>query len=319
MNNSLGDLCIFIRNGKPIQQSNTASGLPITRIETISQGFIDPARVGYANVSLADAEAYLLEPGDILFSHINSVEHLGKVAIFEGSPTNLVHGMNLLCLRPKRDLVAPRFLYHYLGTPRFKKQLAKLIKPAVNQASITTSDLKTTAILLPPLAEQRRIAIILDKVDELCGKRQQALALLDDLVKSVFLQMFGDPRTNDRGWTSLPLREIALVLYGKSLKATSRVNGEIPVYGANGIVGFHNESLVEQPTVIIGRKGSAGEVNYAEQGGWPIDTTFYLQILDQDRLSMQFVYFLLKWLDLREKLLQHQSQGSTGMKSTKPT
>lgn len=236
MNKTLGDLCLLIRNGKSIKQAEAASGLPITRIETISKGFIDTTRVGYANVSPTEAETYILEPGDILFSHINSVEHLGKVAIYEGSPKNLVHGMNLLCLRPNKDLIIPKFLFHYLTTPKFKAQLARFIKPAVNQASVTTSDLKTIAIPFPPMAEQRRIAAILDKVDELRSKRRQTLARLDELVQSTFLEMFGEPNKNTKGWKVVPAGEVYKIELGKMRSAKNITGKHLKPYLRNANV-----------------------------------------------------------------------------------
>ena len=106
-----GSLFEFIRNGMNIKQDKSGDGIPITRIETIADGTVDPARVGYANLCEEDCLDWFLKPGDILFSHINSVEHIGKCALYEGFPSPLVHGMNLprsksKCNKPERDNVA---------------------------------------------------------------------------------------------------------------------------------------------------------------------------------------------------------------------
>jgi type I restriction enzyme S subunit len=69
-------------------------------------------------------------------------------------------------------------------------------------------------IPLPPLPEQRRIAEILDKADALRAKRRAALAQLDTLTQSIFLDMFGDPATNPKGWPRLPIRELGKVITG---------------------------------------------------------------------------------------------------------
>ena len=71
----------FVRNGKSVQQDKSGDGLPITRIETISNWRIDPKRVGFAGLHEAGNEKWLLRKGDILFSHINSVDHIGKCAV----------------------------------------------------------------------------------------------------------------------------------------------------------------------------------------------------------------------------------------------
>ena len=92
----LGDIALILRNGASIKQSEHAGGTPITRIETIANWEVNPAKCGYADVTENEYPNHLLETGDILISHINSTKHLGKCAIYEGNPGKLIHGMNLL-------------------------------------------------------------------------------------------------------------------------------------------------------------------------------------------------------------------------------
>ena len=66
--------------------------------------------------------------------------------------------------------------------------------------------------------------------------------------------------------------------YGKSLRKDKRTHGTVPVYGSNGIVDYHAESLVENETIIIGRKGSIGEIHYVNGPSWPIDTTYFVEL-----------------------------------------
>ncbi|PHS64303.1 MAG: hypothetical protein COB09_07955 [Thalassobium sp.] len=190
----------FIRNGASIKQSSDAAGLPITRIETIADRFVNLDKCGYADVSESEYLNYRLRNGDILISHINSEKHLAKCAIFESDRKDIVHGMNLLCLRPRCEDVFPKYLFHYLSSPVFLKLIPAITKKSVNQASFTVTAFKDLEIPLPPLAEQKRIAAILDKADAIRRKRQQAIQLADDFLRAVFLDMFGDPVTNPKGW-----------------------------------------------------------------------------------------------------------------------
>jgi type I restriction enzyme S subunit len=157
-----------------------------------------------------------LETGDLLFSHINSTEHIGKCAIYEGVPDKLVHGMNLLCLRPDKSYVFPRYLFHFLRHRLFKDQLARIIKPAVNQASVTISDLSTLRITLPPLPDQVHIAAVLDKADSIRLKHEQALTLANQFLRAVFLDRFGDPQTNSKGVPMVPIKRLAQVVTGNT-------------------------------------------------------------------------------------------------------
>jgi len=94
------------------------------------------------------------------------------------------------------------------------------------------------------------------------------------------------------------LRKIISLEYGKSLPKNKRENGEFPVMGSNGKVGIHNSYLIKGPTIIIGRKGSAGKVIFQEKNCFPIDTTFYVENLSSYPLKM--IYFLLLTLPLTE-------------------
>ncbi|MHB8575054.1 MAG: restriction endonuclease subunit S [Dehalococcoidia bacterium] len=88
-----------------------------------------------------------------------------------------------------------------------------------------------------------------------------------------------------------------ILRYGKSLIAAKRsASGTVPVYGSNGIVGRHSEAVTSGPTIIVGRKGSVGEVHFTADPCWPIDTTYYAEAAVTGEL--RFFYYLLKSLEL---------------------
>lgn len=120
------------------QEINT---VPVTRIETVSSGIIDWAKVGHIERSEAK-DKYLLRQGDILFSHINSLSVIGNTALYKHDPgaQNLYVGMNLLRLRPQKD-VNPEFLLAGLRSMRTRHAIRCFAKPAINQASISIGNL----------------------------------------------------------------------------------------------------------------------------------------------------------------------------------
>src|SRR5579883_1763511 len=95
-------------------------------------------------------------------------------------------------------------------------------------------------------------------------------------------------------WRRVQLGELASVLYGKSRPANK---GEIPVIGSGGIYGYTSESLVNDETLIIGRKGAAGCVYYSAEPCYPSDTAFYL--VWKQKICVPFLYYslLFKGLD----------------------
>ena len=211
---AFGDLFVFIRNGMNVSQDKSGRGLPVTRIETIWNATIDESRVGYADLQESDCVRWLLQPGDILFSHINSVEHIGKCAVYRGSPAKLVHGVNLLCLRCDQSRLLPEFAKYLIRGPAFRSQLARFVKKAVNQASVSIGDLMTIAVTLPPLPEQARIAEVLDRADALRAKRRAVLAQVDTLGQSIFVEMFGRPTGEGSLWARRALSTLAAIHTG---------------------------------------------------------------------------------------------------------
>jgi len=102
-------------------------------------------------------------------------------------------------------------------------------------------------------------------------------------------------------YSAYPLRQfedVCTLEYGAALPKRKRIDGPYPVVGSNGITGYHNEYLIEGPAIIVGRKGSAGEVTLIEQHCFPIDTTYYVKQTDPTESDIIFLYWVLKSLDL---------------------
>ena len=98
-------------------------------------------------------------------------------------------------------------------------------------------------------------------------------------------------------WRELTVGEFAAFRYGRALPASRRItSGSVPVYGSNGITGYHDSSLTNGPTIIIGRKGTAGAVHYSADPCWPIDTTFF--VTGRDVELVRFKYYALSALGL---------------------
>jgi len=165
-----------ISNGITRRQNKDGKGIPVTRIETISDGRINLKKVGYLdNLDSEIIEKYKLLLGDILFSHINSDLHLGKTAICRPSNKTLLHGMNLLLIRLCRDVINPDFFNYLCNYYRFSGFFMPIAQHAVNQSSINQTRLKKISISLPPLPEQYRIV---DKIEELFTKLDAGIVSL---------------------------------------------------------------------------------------------------------------------------------------------
>lgn len=97
-------------------------------------------------------------------------------------------------------------------------------------------------------------------------------------------------------WKEVRLGDICELNYGKSLVASKRVQGDIPVFASAGIVGWHNIPISTDPGIIIGRKGSVGTVYYSSKPYYCIDTAYYIK--PSQNYHLKFLYYLLKNLKL---------------------
>ncbi len=105
-----------------------------------------------------------------------------------------------------------------------------------------------------------------------------------------------DPRISN--YKLVPFERVCTLEYGASLPKKVRMDGPYPVMGSNGMSGYHNEYLIEGPVIIVGRKGSAGEVVYVEENCYPIDTTYHVKRVNPGTTDILYLYHLLKTLDL---------------------
>ncbi|MCI6913808.1 MAG: restriction endonuclease subunit S [Treponema succinifaciens] len=196
------DVTDFVRNGASIKQDKQcSSGIPITRIETISNSQFNWDKFGYANITNDKYQDYYLKDKDVLLSHINSAKFLGRSVLFEQKNTNpIIHGMNLLCLRFRQTEYMPSFFVWYSKSQIANNYFAENTKKAVNQASITSSAIKEMPIPDFPLEAQQKIAAELDKIQSAIDNKKQQLSLLDEAVKSEFVEMFGENPVESSKW-----------------------------------------------------------------------------------------------------------------------
>ena len=216
----IGEVFTLIRNGANIKQGEDDTGYPITRIETISNRVVDRNKMGYAGIhEIGRYSDYILEDGDILMSHINSETHLGKVALYEEIPgETIIHGMNLLCLRPNRSILNCRYAFYSLMSDGFLRQIPRIMKKSVNQASFTVTALKELQIHVPPMEQQLQVVSVMDRIQSLLLQRQKQAAVIDQLVKSRFIELFGDYDLTHPQESWAPIKEVGTVVGGATPK-----------------------------------------------------------------------------------------------------
>ncbi|EPX9364574.1 restriction endonuclease subunit S [Aeromonas veronii] len=168
-----------------------------------------------------------LNSGDILIARMP--DPIGRACIFPQLHKECVTVVDICVVRPKNENVDSKWLMHCINSREFNNQVLNYVTGTTRQR-ISRGNLSNLNIALPPLKEQKRIAAILDKADAIRQKRQQAIALADDFLRSVFLDMFGDPITNPKGWDLSTIGKLGNVITGStpSSKKTGMFDGDIP-------------------------------------------------------------------------------------------
>lgn len=263
----LGDCLSYIKNGANIKQTKGATGIPITRIETLSGGVFNRDRLGYADITdVKKYESFYLETGDLLLSHINSKTYIGRTVMYsQEAEEKIIHGMNLLRLKVIKEHLTPAFFCYYAKSDRFKADIVKIRKDAVNQSSICISDIVQITIPVPPISIQESIVRELDAIHGILEKKQEQLRELDNLAQAIFYEMFGDPITNPKQWEVKKLGEVCDVRDGthdspkylpssEYILITSKniVNGEIDFSVSNYINREDFEAINRRSRVDVG-------------------------------------------------------------------
>lgn len=183
-------------------------------ISELSGGYISDTSRKITPLGLKNCSARILPPESVLFT---SRAPIGLVAI---NAVPMATNQGFKSFIPFRDTVDPKFLYYWLKAHR---GLFEHLGNGATFKEISKRTVSEVEITLPPLPEQRRIAAILDKADELRAKRRAAIEKLDRLVESIFLEMFGDPIGNPFGWKVVELGEVLYSIEsGKSPKCLDR-------------------------------------------------------------------------------------------------
>lgn len=168
-----------------------------------------------------------VEPDDILLSKI--VPHIRRCWVVpeKGEFRQIGSGEWIIFRDERYD---PNYLKHFLTSDGFHKQFMNTVAGVGGSlVRARPAEVERIEIPLPPMEEQKRIAAILDKADAIRRKRQQAIDLADEFLRTVFLDMFGDPVTNPKGFPTGTIRDlVATANYGSSAKATETV-GEFPI------------------------------------------------------------------------------------------
>lgn len=247
---------VFFQEGPGVRKNQyVQSGVKLLNVANLINGkvFLDNT-----DRYISEDEAYgkyshfLVDEGDLIIASSGiKVEYFDKKMGFV-KKEHLPLCMNTSTIRFKvleEQNISLQYFSYFLKTNYFKKQIAKLITGSA-QLNFGPSHLNQIKVIVPPLSTQNKIVNILNYAQELIDKRKKQIETLDELVKSKFIEMFGDPVSNDKGWDSVKLGKISSVGSSKRVFVDELVNEGIPFYRGTEIGALSTGEEIESTLFI---------------------------------------------------------------------
>ena len=189
-------------------------------------------------------------------------------------------------LQPKEE-TNNKFLYYLCKSINFEQYNKSVTIP-----SLVKSDLLKIGVHIPNLVTQESIVSELELLSEVIEKHKAQLEELDKLAQSIFYDMFGDPVTNEKGWTIYKWKDVLLIYNGRNQSQVEDPNGIYPICGSGGVMGYANDYICPDNSIILGRKGNINNPIYMTQKFWNVDTAFGLS--PKESLDSFYLYFFCK-------------------------
>lgn len=220
---TLEEVCAINPKTKQFPDDMEVSFVPMQRVSDTGDVQTDEIR----KVSEVKKGFTFFEEGDVLFAKITPCMENGKGGIARNLKNGIGFGSTEFhVMHPDLEKVSSEWLYYLTSWDEFREQCARNMTGSAGQKRVPKSYLEHYKVHLPSLEEQRRIVILLDKVKDLIAKRRAQLDKLDLLVKSRFVEMFGDRWANNMSWPQEPLQKCATFYNGKAHEQVVDDNGE---------------------------------------------------------------------------------------------
>ncbi|AKB74651.1 Type I restriction-modification system, specificity subunit S [Methanosarcina lacustris Z-7289] len=287
----LNEIAESVDYGVTTSATDHPIGPKFLRITDIQNGTVNWNRVPWCKCNTCSTVNSRLNPGDIVFARTGATT--GKSFLIQECPKDAIFASYLIRVRVGA-LAEPRYISHFFQTPNYWTQITKSAR-GVAQPGVNATTLKELEIPLPPLEEQKRIADILDCAEDIRAKRRAALAQLDELIQSIFIEMFGDPILNPRQWSQMNLDAVFQFQTGKLDSNAAVPSGQYPFFTCSredfriDTYAFDCEALL-----LAGNNASADYSVKHYKGKFNAYQRTYVITLQDERNSYEYAIFVLE-------------------------
>ncbi|MDG8490555.1 restriction endonuclease subunit S [Streptococcus pneumoniae] len=281
----LGEVCEILSGYafKSSQFNDNKIGLPLIRIRDVERGFSDTYFEG------TYPEEYLIKNGDLLITMDGSF-------ILKKWEGDLALLNQRVCKIKITDKSVDEGYISWL-IPKFLKEIEDKT-PFVTVKHLSVAKIKDISFVLPNKLEQKLIAKKLNTISQIYDFRKIQSEKFNELVKSRFNEMFGDPLNNNKKFAVKTGQQCFKFSSGKFLDKHDRVFEGYPAYGGNGIAWKSRKYLIDNPTIIIGRVGAyCGNVRTTHGKVWISDNAIYIKEFKNSDFNLVFLLELMKVID----------------------
>lgn len=280
----------------------TESGVKLVTAKNVRMGYLknDPEEFIAETAYEKWMTRGIPQKGDVLFT---TEAPLANVALLN-TEDKIALAQRIITLCPHRDILSGDYLTYCLQSPDIQfKILEKGTGATVT--GIKSRVLKKVKIPIPPLPEQKRIVSILDEafaaIDQAQANIERNIENAEELFQSKLNQIFKNKKD---GWIDRNLSEVFKMKSGEQLSKKNIIPGPFPVYGGNGITGYHDDFNLKGKQILIGRVGAqCGNIHLTDEKIWLTDNAFRVEDLKFD-FNYEFLEHLLRFVDLRKTARQ---------------
>ena len=222
----------------------------------------------------------ILPKGTVLVTCIGTI---GKVGILENEATC---NQQINAIIPN-NMILSKYLAYLIKS---KQKILQLKANAPVVPIINKTDFSKIEINICDREEQKKIVKKLDLTKKIIDIRKKQIEELRNFIKSQFVEMFGNIYFNDRKWNKNKWGDVIIIKNGKNQKKVESFNGKYPIYGSGGIIGFANDYICNENSIIIGRKGSINKPILVKTKFWNVDTAFGLDPI-KEKIKADYLYY----------------------------
>jgi type I restriction enzyme S subunit len=275
---------------------------PLIKMGNLSRGKIKLDKIQYISKGKPN-ETDLLKFGDVLFNTRNTLDLVGKVAIWRGELSSAYFNSNIMRFNFNDNISSSLWVNLILNTPNFITQLRGIAIGTTSVAAIYNRDLFKLKIPLPPLPEQTAIATALSDMDALIAQTEKLIEKKKAIKQGVMQELLRPKE----GWVTKKLGEVCDIIKGQLITDSTRINGDIPVIaGGKTPAYYHNWANRIGKTITI--SGSGASAGYVSFHNYPIFASDCSTISESENYQVEFLFL---WLKLNQnKIYKMQTGGA---------